>query len=538
MKRFMLVVIVITALVGWWRPESSEAKGPPSRIIISSPGLESDIVVEDDGLMALLSLTGLENVRLEVVEVPPDIDIGYELQRQYKSGQDFRTFDRTVYYPSTVEGRVGYVHYLGIVDGSSSYDGKWFQAHPDAELAMQYILSTQHLRDFVIAYQADGQILLLDPTTLETQYTLDIGQRDVLYVNADGASLDGTQLFIGGSSGDRFENLVIDLQTLEVCSTGVHQFVMPTLDMQHLLFQVGDVIEVRDQSNFEIVRTLDLDKEGVVYTFPTPDHTRTFVVGWDQDSDQHRLLHINALSAETLYDHEIDFPTHQNFSGTWDTTYGQFYLTDGDKWHAWEAWNEQINPFDPIYPHEELSAMREAGVTIDVIGTHHGLIYFYPRLGRYWLWDTNQADRFEGGIFVARPHTTEDKQSRIHPDIDFQHVIMQGNVLYGLEAPIDAKSATLYKMDIDGGKMLLNTELPIEVHRLGYARLDTRQLDGFALKTNVAAAREDLQKLEQSVQQHDATGLNITLESCTQQLPFDPVSTTSKRPATATPQKQ
>jgi hypothetical protein len=42
-------------------------------------------------------------------------------------------YDQLIYYPST-NGSGGYVFYVGLMDGSSDYDQKWYQGNPEAEM--------------------------------------------------------------------------------------------------------------------------------------------------------------------------------------------------------------------------------------------------------------------------------------------------------------------------------------------------------------------------------------------------------------------
>ncbi len=51
---------------------------------------------------------------------------GYEITRYYIDRTREAAFDRLHYYP-----QAGLVYYDGIVNGSSEYDGKWYEANPD-----------------------------------------------------------------------------------------------------------------------------------------------------------------------------------------------------------------------------------------------------------------------------------------------------------------------------------------------------------------------------------------------------------------------
>jgi hypothetical protein len=255
MRKLLLILLILVSAL-WWPTTPSGAKGVADRILISSPALSDDIIVEDDGMLSLLSPPHMKNYGVDAINEPPDIEIGYELQRQFPGGDGYWTLDRAVYYPST-DSRHGYVHYPGSWLEYVEDDGRWYPTRPEAELAMQYVLTHQHLTDYLIAYQTDGHINLLDPATLETIYTLDTGQDEWAYAFNGGQSLDGTKLFFQRTNGAHTEAYYVDLTTHELCSTGAHAFIMPTLDGQHLLFQVGNRIEMRDAQTFELVATLD-----------------------------------------------------------------------------------------------------------------------------------------------------------------------------------------------------------------------------------------------------------------------------------------
>ncbi|MCZ2099888.1 MAG: hypothetical protein LC121_27220, partial [Anaerolineae bacterium] len=55
-------------------------------------------------------------------------------------------FDAVRYYPNPDGGR-GYVNYLGIINGSSEYDGKWFRANAAGEAALRAVIAGSETRE-------------------------------------------------------------------------------------------------------------------------------------------------------------------------------------------------------------------------------------------------------------------------------------------------------------------------------------------------------------------------------------------------------
>lgn len=138
-KRLCIVLVVLAAAL------TVSAKGPFSQIILDGPGLLDAITLTEDADVLPLSMTALEDfaVRLddEVATLGVELGEGYELQRQYESGNGmFETFDRVRYFPDPFGGQ-GYVLYVGIENGSSEYDGHYYRATSDGEATIQRILA-------------------------------------------------------------------------------------------------------------------------------------------------------------------------------------------------------------------------------------------------------------------------------------------------------------------------------------------------------------------------------------------------------------
>jgi hypothetical protein len=131
MKRTLLMTFLVFAIVSL-----ISAKGPADKITITTPhGQRIDLT--DSNLIQPISMAVLEEFPDSIGQ--PDVKgKGYELARAFKDGNRYRIFDRVRYFPA---GERGYVFYVGIENGSSEYDGKWFEASAEGVEAMNQIIS-------------------------------------------------------------------------------------------------------------------------------------------------------------------------------------------------------------------------------------------------------------------------------------------------------------------------------------------------------------------------------------------------------------
>ena len=429
-----ILLVVIGSIILWWQPPA-EAKAIVDRIVITSPALAEDIIIEEEPWISLLGTYNIHDPQLKLDEPPTDIDVRYEVQREFARGDKFFPLDHFEYYPSTTEPH-GYIHFrwhLGSKnDRSDQFPGDWYLAYPEAELAFNHLLNSQHLNNYLIAYSGDGNILLLDPQSLNIQFTLDTHQDEWAYVTDSGASLDGTSLFFRTMSSETQQQFVLDLRSIEACPIGASAFVMPTLDGNHLLFHVGNSFHVRDAKTYELVETITLDGENSIYLSSNGRESEGFSAVWNSD------------------DQKLEFIQHVDFVRL-------------------EVLRSDVT--DNI----ETNELERAGIPIEPIGSYQGRVYFYPQLGRYQIWDTSKVDDVDGGIIILQRGIDIEYQ-RILPEIHFQHVIMAGNTLYALETPVESETSTIYHINIDTGEILDSVEVSPDVHYLGFESLDTRSL--------------------------------------------------------------
>src|SRR6476469_857786 len=101
------------------------AKGPPDKITIRGPGIQGEASVTDRTMTSPLGLAEFENVAQGAI-APPAVGADYDITRYYQSNNGgYVAFDQVRYYPMP-GGQPGYVFYVGIVNGSGPYDGKWY----------------------------------------------------------------------------------------------------------------------------------------------------------------------------------------------------------------------------------------------------------------------------------------------------------------------------------------------------------------------------------------------------------------------------
>jgi hypothetical protein len=87
-------------------------------------------------------MMSLEDYETLTSEAPEGISgDGYLITRFYEiSNGSYVAFDQVRYHPDPEGGR-GYLFYVGIVNGSSEYDGKWFRSSEAGEAVLIDVLA-------------------------------------------------------------------------------------------------------------------------------------------------------------------------------------------------------------------------------------------------------------------------------------------------------------------------------------------------------------------------------------------------------------
>jgi hypothetical protein len=123
---FLVLITTTTAL----------AKGNYSFITIRGNDLNIELRVTDPALTS--DYFAFADFFQNKTEAPANPGIGYEITRYYLDQGSAQAFDQLHYYPDK-----GFVYYDGLVNGSSEYDGKWYNAKPGIKTAFEKALPKQ-----------------------------------------------------------------------------------------------------------------------------------------------------------------------------------------------------------------------------------------------------------------------------------------------------------------------------------------------------------------------------------------------------------
>ncbi|MDO9087945.1 MAG: hypothetical protein Q7U53_17190 [Anaerolineaceae bacterium] len=135
--KLFAILFTIGILLVFYRP--AIAKGNFIKITISGGQLTSEIDITDPSLLEFFSFSYFPDSRTQ----DPMLGEGYLITRydQQNKDESFHAVDILYYYPSKT-GSGGYVFYDGLINGSSEYDGKWYIASAEGDLAFRNILAT------------------------------------------------------------------------------------------------------------------------------------------------------------------------------------------------------------------------------------------------------------------------------------------------------------------------------------------------------------------------------------------------------------
>jgi len=106
-------------------PGAALAKGGFTYVEVKGPGLTGSIAITDPALTA--DFFAFADFTAGPVPAPTEPGEGYQVTRVYVIEDKDHPFDQLEYYPYS-----GYVHYIGLAEGASEYDGSWFVADPAA----------------------------------------------------------------------------------------------------------------------------------------------------------------------------------------------------------------------------------------------------------------------------------------------------------------------------------------------------------------------------------------------------------------------
>ncbi len=125
---------------------TARADGGFDYIAIKGPGIIGEIDVTQAALTE--DYFAFADFTQGSIPAPANPGQGYQIVRLYVVFEDDKPrnvpFDELHYYPYT-----GYVYYVGVVDGTSEYDGKWYAANPAAEAPFRGVLFQRALLAWV-----------------------------------------------------------------------------------------------------------------------------------------------------------------------------------------------------------------------------------------------------------------------------------------------------------------------------------------------------------------------------------------------------
>lgn len=129
---FVLVLIIPTSI--------ALAKGDFTYIVVKGPGIQGEINMTNPKLTSDFFV--FADFTRGDIPSPADPGEGYEITRVYvetiNDKPTANAFDQLLYFPYKDDG---YVYYVGLAEGSSEYDGKWFVANPAADAPFRAALA-------------------------------------------------------------------------------------------------------------------------------------------------------------------------------------------------------------------------------------------------------------------------------------------------------------------------------------------------------------------------------------------------------------
>jgi hypothetical protein len=116
------------------------AKGPPSKVTITGPGVVKEVEIDDPETLEAFSFFQFEDVN-QKIEAPEKPGEGYTVTRFILDRDKLIPWDRAIYYPSQ-NGAAGVVFFEGLIGpNSTEFDGFWYQASSQGDAAMQQIIT-------------------------------------------------------------------------------------------------------------------------------------------------------------------------------------------------------------------------------------------------------------------------------------------------------------------------------------------------------------------------------------------------------------
>ena len=134
----MLIALLLSATL-------TVAKGPPSRVSITGPGLAAPVEVADPASLEAFSFFQFEDVT-QPLAAPADPGAGYTVTRFIEETDgSFRPWDVVIYYPDSQDGQsVAYLEGLIGEGMSTQFDGAWYAVSGSGERTMRRLIGGHH----------------------------------------------------------------------------------------------------------------------------------------------------------------------------------------------------------------------------------------------------------------------------------------------------------------------------------------------------------------------------------------------------------
>ncbi len=140
-KRIVTFVLLAVALLAL-SAVSAVAKGPPGYIDFEVPGMWRNFRLEKPDVPMELSMGQFSDF-LSPVEGPDNLGAGFIMTRGwFDEDGEAVPWDRLFFF-ANLDGDLGYVYYFGLVNGSSEYDGRWFQVSAEGQAKLIEVLNEE-----------------------------------------------------------------------------------------------------------------------------------------------------------------------------------------------------------------------------------------------------------------------------------------------------------------------------------------------------------------------------------------------------------
>jgi len=205
MKKISLLILCFVLL---YPAAPALAKGTFSFITIKVAGVTDGLKVTDPALLGYFSFANFSNG--PVTEVPQNPGAGYEIIRSYvdSATKNVQDFDHLHYYPDS-----GYVYFDGLINGSSEYDGKWYQA--DSKVKTIFLRALAPKGGFayltVMGQGLDGELTLTSETFVKDFFAFANFEKNKIDPPADDDpdfAFEISRFYIVDSKAAAFDKLV------------------------------------------------------------------------------------------------------------------------------------------------------------------------------------------------------------------------------------------------------------------------------------------------------------------------------------------